>query len=408
MTTTGGPRDPDPAPDPGWVGAAAPRISVDDPRTLVAAAGEAAAARGPTDPVVIDTARRHLAALATPPGALAELADLALALVDAAGQLPPAAGSRPALVVAAGDHGVHVRGPSPWPQQVGTAVAELLCAGRAGASAAAHSVGARVAVLDAGLVTPPAAHPRLVHGAAPPRRGTRDLSVEDALTSDDVASAVALGLATASALVADGADLLITGDVGIANTTSSAALIAALTGVDTDHATGSGSSDPDDLDLLARKRALVRAGRDRALGRPALAALAAVGGTEHAALVGVVLAGAAHGVPVLLDGVITAAAALVAVGAVPAARRVLVAGHRSPEPGATIALEALGLRPLIDLGLRLGEGSGALLAVPLVRTAARLLTDVARLEEVVLPGPDRPGPDRPGTTGPGHPRSAPS
>jgi nicotinate-nucleotide--dimethylbenzimidazole phosphoribosyltransferase len=205
------------------------------------------------------------------------------------------------------------------------------------------------------------------------------------MTPDECAAAMTAGADAARARLADGCDLLVTGDMGIANTTPSAALIAAYTGGDPATATGRGTGIDDAM--LEHKIKVVAAAFARHGARDdAFEVLCSLGGLEHAALVGVMLAGAAARVPVLLDGVIADAAALAAVALCPDAGGYLVAGHRSAEPGATIALAHLGPEPLVDLGLRLGEGSGAVLAVPIVQAAANLLHDVATLEELGITG----------------------
>lgn len=212
------------------------------------------------------------------------------------------------------------------------------------------------------------------------RDGSRDMTVEPALTRDEVRAAVEAGLRTGFELHGRGAGILITGDMGIANTTAAAALIAAFTGADPAEATGRGTGVDDPT--YARKVAVVRAALARHAPDPTdpIGVLATVGGLEHAALVGFILAGAASRVPVLLDGVNAVAAALAAVALAPDAVGALVAGHRSAEPGATVGLAGLGLAPLIDLGLRLGEGTGALLALPVVAGAVRVLHEVATFD----------------------------
>lgn len=321
----------------------------------------------------------HLASLATPAGALGDLGALAVHLAASTGQLPPPAFDDAAVIVCAGDHGVHAQGVSPWPQEVTAVMAATVAAGRAGVSAIAAAVGARVQVLDVGIGTPLAAE----SGVTPAHvvTGTRDASEQDALTLDEAARAVLAGAAAADGAIDTGAELLVTGDLGIANTTTSAVLVAACTGVGAEEVTGRGTGIDDDV--LARKVEVVGAILDR-IDRDAdgLELLAAVGGAEHAALVGVVLVGAARGVPVVLDGLIADAAALVAQRLAPDVVDHLVAGHRSTEPGAGVALDALGLAPLLQLDMRLGEGSGAALAVPIVRAASRVLRDVATLEEL--------------------------
>ena len=340
------------------------------------------AAVRPVDAEVVATARARLETRAVPPGALGELGELAVRLAGITGRVPPAPPERPALLVAAGDHGVHQQGVSPWPRTVSRAIASLLCEGRAGASAAAASVGARVVVLDVGLAEPIAEHPRLVRARV--LDGTDDLTVAPALTREQAVAAVLAGAAAADALIDDGADLLLPGDVGITNTTASAALVSRLTGRPAAETTGPGTGL--DADGLAAKVALVERALDRIADEPTdpMTTLSVVGGAEHAAVVGMLLAAAARQVPVVLDGVVSDAAALVAIALAPALADHLIAGHRSTEPGATIAIEHLGLRPLLDLDLALGEGSGALLGVPLVQTAARLLADVASLDDLDL------------------------
>lgn len=379
-----------------WADRAAPRVALDDlastdghddqpgPAALQVELAEllrstAAAAAAATDDGLRNHAAEAVSALATPPGALGRLADLAVELAVIRGDLPPPIPQRATLIAAAGDHGVHVHGVTPWPQRVSALVASALAGGHAGASAFANEAGARTVVIDAGLVTPPAPAPRLV-----PARvvaGTRDLRTRDALSDGEVARAIVLGGRVTEAIVAEGGDLVAVGDLGIGNTTASAALIAACADVDVRLVTGRGTG-IDDATLELKRRvvtdAVVRAGQRDAAGY-----LAAFGGAEHAALVGVLLAAASHRIPVVLDGVIACAAALVASRMSPACREVMIAGHRSPEPGAGVVLEALGLHPLLDLELCLGEGSGALAAIPLVRIAARLLHDVARLDEVL-------------------------
>lgn len=321
----------------------------------------------------------RIASLATPPGALGDLGGLAVHLAASTAQLPPPRFDDAAVIVCAGDHGVHAQGVSPWPQEVTAVMASTVAAGRAGVSAIAAAVGARVEVLDVGIATPLAAE----SGVTPAHvvSGTRDASVEDAMTVDEAARAVLAGAAAADGAIDTGAELLVTGDLGIANTTSSAVLIAACTGAAAAEVTGRGTGIDDET--LAHKTDVVATVLDR-IDRDAdgLELLAAVGGAEHAALVGVILTGAARRVPVVLDGVIADAAALVAARLAPAVVDHLVAGHRSTEPGASKGLDHLGLTPLLELELRLGEGSGAALAVPIVRAASRLLRDVATLEEL--------------------------
>jgi nicotinate-nucleotide--dimethylbenzimidazole phosphoribosyltransferase len=203
------------------------------------------------------------------------------------------------------------------------------------------------------------------------------------MTVSEARAALDVGAAVADELVAQGHDLLVTGDMGIGNTTASAALVAALTGRSAVEVTGRGTGIGDEM--LAGKTAVVE--RATARARPLLdpvSVLADVGGLEIAALAGFVVGGVAARVPVVVDGVIALAALLVADALVPGTARACIAGHRSTEPGATIALEHLGLTPLLDLGMRLGEGTGACLAVPVVQAAARVLSEMATFDEAAV------------------------
>jgi nicotinate-nucleotide--dimethylbenzimidazole phosphoribosyltransferase len=262
-------------------------------------------------------------------------------------------------------------------------------AGGAVVNAFAAQAGAEVTVVDVGV----AADLEPVPGLLPRKiaRGTADFTEGPAMTRDQATAALVTGAEIARDLVAAGNRCLVTGDMGIANTTASAALICAFTGADPAEATGRGTGI--DAATYARKIEVVCRGLARHLpvsdspDSPGsrvppdpVGVLAAFGGFEHAALAGFILGAAALRVPVILDGVIAGAAALAAVALAPDAIAACFAGHRSAEPGHTITLNYLGLRPLVDLGLRLGEGTGAVLALPLVQSAARALRDVATFD----------------------------
>ncbi|SCE94950.1 nicotinate-nucleotide-dimethylbenzimidazole phosphoribosyltransferase [Micromonospora purpureochromogenes] len=346
------------------------------------------AAIGPLDEPAMAAARDLQARLTKPAGSLGALEELSVRLAGLAGACPPPLPEPAAVAIFAGDHGVHAQGVTPWPQEVTAQMIANFLAGGAVVNAFARQAGASVTVVDVGVATPlpvdpdatddPAVGPRLV--AANVRRGTRDMTVTAALTRDEARAALETGIRIAGDLVDAGAGILLTGDMGIGNTTPSAALIAALTGSDPAEATGRGTGVDDET--YRRKVGVVRTALDRHRPDPAdpLGVLAAVGGLEHAALAGLILGAAARRVPVLLDGVIAASAALVAAALAPDAVGAMVAGHRSSEPGATVALRHLGLDPLIDLGLRLGEGTGALLALPVVTGAVRVLHEVATFD----------------------------
>jgi nicotinate-nucleotide--dimethylbenzimidazole phosphoribosyltransferase len=350
------------------------------PDPLERAVGELAASIEPVDAGAAAAAATRSEGQVKPPGSLGAVEQLGAQLAGIAGTCPPPVPADPAVIVAAGDHGVHAQGVTPWPQAITGAMVRLFCDGRAAVNAIAATVGARVAVLDVGVASEPVRHPRLRRARV--RDGTADLSKEPAMTREEAAQAVLAGAGLAEELTGSGVDLLVTGDMGIANTTAAACLVAAFTGAAAETVTGPGAGA--DTATVARKTALVAEAVERlgAARTDPLGTLAAVGGLEHAALAGVILAGARDRVPVVLDGVSAGAAALAAAALSPAAAGYLVAGHRSTEPGATVTLGHLGLVPLLDLGLRLGEGTGGLLAVPIVLAAARVLRDMASIEDV--------------------------
>jgi nicotinate-nucleotide--dimethylbenzimidazole phosphoribosyltransferase len=382
---------------------------------------ETLAAIRSADPVVLADARAHQDRLTKPRGSLGALEEVAVRLAGAAGVTPPPMPVPAALAIFAADHGVHARGVSPWPQEVTVQMVANFLAGGAVANAFAAQIGASVTVVDVGVAADLPDDARLVKRKI--AYGTADLSQGPAMTVDQAVQALEAGMAVARDLVAAGARCLISGDMGIANTTASAALISAFTGRDPAEVTGLGTGI--DEETHARKIGVVRealranhlltetppagsgggsapagtgglsapAGSgggsgsvgfgqegDGSRATEALRVLAAVGGFEHAAIAGFILGGAAARVPVILDGVIAGAAALVAAALDPAAIDHCVAGHRSAEPGHSAALGHLGLRPVVDLGLRLGEGTGALLAHPLVCAAVRVMHEVATFD----------------------------
>ena len=340
---------------------------------------ETVAAIRPLDEAAMNAAREHQDRLTKPRGALGELEGLSVRLAGVAGVCPPPMPEPAAVAVFAADHGVHAQGVSPWPQEVTAQMVSNFLAGGAVINAFARQTGAEVRVVDVGVKADlPAAEGLISRKVA---HGTADMTLEPAMTPEQVRQAVEAGIEIARDLVAAGHRCLVTGDMGIANTTASAALIAAFTGRAAENVTGHGTGIDDatharKIEVVAAS--LARAGLDGAADP--LDVLAQVGGLEHAAIAGFILGGAAERVPVILDGVIAGAAALAAAALAPAVRDACVAGHRSAEPGHAAALEHLGLRPLIDLELRLGEGTGALLALPLVQSAVRVLREVATFD----------------------------
>jgi nicotinate-nucleotide--dimethylbenzimidazole phosphoribosyltransferase len=309
---------------------------------------------------------------------------IGIQLAGIAGECPPPLPSPAAVAVFAGDHGVLVEGVSPWPQEVSAQMVANFVAGGAAINVLARQVGATVTIVDVGIATN--LRDVGVEGAGNLRSrrvrpGTANMAVGPAMTEDEARQALDAGAETASELVAGGARCLVTGEMGIGNTTPAAAVISALTGAAPAQVTGRGTGIDDAM--LARKVAVIEqslAVNAGACASGPLATLAAVGGLEIAALAGFIVAGAAARVPVVVDGVIACAALVVAGALVPEALAFCVAGHRSSEPGATAALAHTGLTPVLDLGLRLGEGSGACLALPIIEASARILREMATFD----------------------------
>jgi nicotinate-nucleotide--dimethylbenzimidazole phosphoribosyltransferase len=326
-------------------------------------------------------AAARLAGLATPPGALGRLGDLAVWVAATQGAVPPAPVDRVRAVIFAGDHGVSDHGVSAFPKAVTPAMVRTFLAGKAGVSVLAAQHGVPVRVLDLGVDDDLAGVPAEVT-ACKVRRGSGAIHLEDALTPDELTAALAAGEAVAAEEIAAGAQLLISGDMGIGNTTPAAALIAASLGLPASEVTGRGTGI--DEAALAHKTAVVQQALDRTGERTSdpRETLAALGSADLAASAAFMAAAARAGTPVLLDGVISVAAAVLADRLAPGAAAWFVAGHRSTEPAQGLALDKLALEPILDLGMRLGEGSGAMAAVPLVRSAALLLADVALLTDL--------------------------
>lgn len=332
----------------------------------------------PLDAKALGEAWERQKRMTKPAGALGMLEIISAQLSGLSRKCPPPIPEPAAVAIFAGDHGVHAQGVTPWPQEVtGQMVANFL-GGGAVCNAFANQVGAEVCVVDVGVAGDLPATPGLLPRKV--RAGTADFTAGPAMTQEDVLKAIEVGIDTARDLVAAGNKALLTGEMGIANTTTSAALISVYTGVDPVEVTGRGTGINDETH--ARKVDVVRRALELHQPDPAdpIGVLAAIGGLEHAALVGLILGGASLRTPVILDGVSAGAAALVARAIAPEALAACIAGHRSAEPGHVAALNKLGLRPLVDLDLRLGEGTGALLALPVVQSAARAMHEVATFD----------------------------
>ncbi|MCF2536534.1 nicotinate-nucleotide--dimethylbenzimidazole phosphoribosyltransferase [Streptomyces sp. FB2] len=347
----------------------------EEPHDLLA---ETVAQIRPLDAKALGEAWERQKRMTKPAGALGMLEIISAQLSGLSRQCPPPIPEPAAVAIFAGDHGVHAQGVTPWPQEVTAQMVANFLGGGAVCNAFAAQVGAEVCVVDVGVAADLPATPGLLPRKV--RAGTADMTTGPAMSREEAKQAIEVGIETARDLVAAGNKALLTGEMGIANTTASAALISLYTGTDPAEVTGRGTGINDET--LARKTEVVRRALDFHQPDPAdpIGVLAAIGGLEHAALVGLLLGGASLRTPVILDGVSAGAAALVARAIAPEVLAACIAGHRSAEPGHVAALNKLGLRPLVDLDLRLGEGTGALLALPLVQSTARAMHEVATFD----------------------------
>ena len=330
----------------------------------------------PADRVAGEAAQAALDRKTKPRGSLGELEPLACRIASIRGTASPGR-LRAAVVLAAGDHGYAAQDVSAYPQEVTGQMLANFATGGAAVNVLARKTGARLVVVDAGVAVP------VEHESVRPLRlgaGTADATEGPAMTSDQTLAGLAAGAEIAAELAAAGVGIVATGDMGIGNTTAAAAVCAALLPAEPGAVCGRGTG-LDDEGLARKVDAVSRALEVNAVhATDPVTVLAAVGGFELAVLTGVCLGAAAERCVVLLDGFVTGAAALAASRLAPAAAGFMVASHRSPEPGHALVLDDLGLRPLLDLGLRLGEGSGALLALPLVEASLALLADMATFE----------------------------
>ena len=307
------------------------------------------------------TVRARGASVLRPAGALARLDEIAVWLAGWQRTSRPVV-ERPYTIVFAADHGVAEAGVSAYPAEVTKSMLAALEGGVATASAMSRALGAGFLVVDAGVGAP-----------------TGDIRVAPALSSERAAACVELGRGAVAQAAGDGADLLVFGEMGIGNTTAAAAVCASVLGGDATDWTGRGTGVDDEG--LARKIEAVDAARARVTGMSPLEALRQAGGAELVAIAGAVVEARRRSMPVVLDGFVVGASVAPLHVAHPGALDHCLAGHRSAEAGHTLLLERLEMAPLVDLGLRLGEGSGALVAVPIVRLAAAAVTDVATFEE---------------------------
>jgi nicotinate-nucleotide--dimethylbenzimidazole phosphoribosyltransferase len=321
--------------------------------------------------------------LTKPAGALGRLEEIGVWVSARQGACPPRVFARPRVVIFAGDHGVAASGVSAYPSEVTGQMVRNFLDGGAAVNVLARGAGASVRVVDMAVDadTPDVVSARKI------RRSSGSIDREDALTEDQAHAAINAGRAVADEEVDAGSDLLIAGDMGIGNTTPAAVLIAALTGTEPVAVVGRGTGIDDNAWM--RKTAAIRDAlrRARKVVDDPVALLRTSAGADIAALAGFLAQAAVRRTPVILDGVVVGAAAIVAEELAPGARQWWLAGHRSAEPGGTVVLDHLDLLPVLDLGMRLGEGSGALTALPVVTAAVRVLAEMATFAEAGVGGP---------------------
>jgi nicotinate-nucleotide--dimethylbenzimidazole phosphoribosyltransferase len=323
-------------------------------------------------------AQKHLDRLTKPPGSLGRLEELAEWYVHVTGKFPPRPPKK-AIFTFAADHGVVEEGVSAYPKAVTAQMVVNFLRGGAAINVLARHVGAEVRVVDIGVDHDFENMPGLLHHKV--SRGTRNLTRGPAMTGEETLRAVWIGCQLAEEAARDGVGLLATGDMGIGNTTPSSAITAVMTGSPVERVTGKGTG-IDDRTLVIKGAVIEQAIRiNQPDPKEPLDVLAKVGGLEIAGITGLILGAAAYRIPVVVDGFISTAAALIALALKPETKNYLLAAHQSAEPGHRIALKTLGLHPLLELNMRLGEGTGAALGMGLVETSIRILNEMATFEQ---------------------------
>ena len=332
----------------------------------------------PLDRTLLHKARERLDAMAVPRGSLGRLEEFAQRIVAIRGTLSPSLEHK-TIVVFAGDHGVVEEGVSAFPRGVTAQMVENFIRGGAGINVLARQVGAAVLVVDMGVaVDLPQQQGLLIRKVA---HGTKNMRTFPAMSGEEALQAVMTGIEIAFDLASKNVALMGTGDMGIGNTTPSSALAAVLTQRRVEEVTGRGTGIGDEMlrhKVAVIEEAIARHGPDP---QSPMDVLAKLGGFEIAGIAGLIIGAAFRKVPVVIDGFISGAGALVAVSLNPAIREYLFAGHRSAEPGHRIILEWLGLQPLLDLAMRLGEGTGAALGMFLIDSGVKLLREVLSFED---------------------------
>ena len=319
---------------------------------------------------------------------LGRLEELSIKLAGIQGKAIPQIRHK-AVITMAGDHGVVAEGVGNWPQEVTAQMVYNFLSGGAGINVLARQAGARVVVVDMGVAAELEASPRLISKKVAP--GTQNMCLGPAMTLEQVVTSVESGIEVAAAELAKGLDIVGTGDMGIGNTTASSAICAAMMGKPVVEVTDRGTGISDEQ--LAHKIEVVK--RALEVNQPdrqkPLEVLSKVGGFEIGGLVGVMLAAAAYRIPVVIDGFISGAAALIATALAPRLRDFLIAAHVSAEAGHRLLLRHLGLKPLLDLDMRLGEGTGAVLGIFLAEAAAKILAEMSTFGEAGVSDKDGEG-----------------
>ena len=332
------------------------------------------AAIGPLDAAAVAAAEARQGVLTKPPGSLGRLESLSIQLAGILGQPVPQISGK-AVIVVAGDHGVAAEGVSAYPAEVTPQMVFNFLAGGAAINALASHAGAKITVIDAGVAVDLEPQPGLT--IAKVGYGTGNIAVGPAMSREEAIRCLEIGINAANESADAGANLIAGGDMGIGNTTPSAAITAAITGAEVAMVTGRGTG-VDDAGLTGKIATIRRALEiNQPNGADGLDVLAKVGGFEIGALAGVMLGAAARNCAVVVDGFISGAAALIAWRLCPNIAQRYIAAHRSVEPGHNVGLQAMGLSPLLDMEMRLGEGTGAALAMPIVEAATRCLAEMA-------------------------------
>jgi nicotinate-nucleotide--dimethylbenzimidazole phosphoribosyltransferase len=344
----------------------------------------------PLDKRAMAEAQTRQDQLTKPQGSLGRLEEFSIQLAGIQGKPIPQIRHK-AIITMAGDHGVVAEGVSAYPQEVTTQMVYNFLSGGAGINVIARQVGARIIVVDMGVASELTANPQLLPRKVAP--GTQNMSLGPAMTNEQAIKAIETGIEIVATEAAKGLDIVGSGDMGIGNTTPSSAICTVMTGRPLVEVTGRGTGINDEqwlhkVEVIERALAANHPDSEQPLG-----VLAKVGGFEIGGLVGVMLAAAAHRIPVVIDGFISGAAALLAVALSPGLKDFLIAAHVSVEPGHRLLLKYLGLKPLLDLGMRLGEGTGAALGISLSETAARILAEMSTFAEAEVSKKSEPGND---------------